>query len=103
GVSCKVCSYQDVLDYLNLTVDNSVFKLTRPVLDHTHTTVVKSDIILYAILSVVEKTQTFVPFLWASVQWKDERISWDPAQFCGITEISVPKDMLWKPDLLIYE
>ncbi|KAM4715249.1 5-hydroxytryptamine receptor 3A-like [Anableps anableps] len=103
GVSCKVCSYQDVLDYLNLTVDNSVFKLTRPVLDHTHATVVKSDIILYAILSVVEKTQTFVPFIWASAQWKDERISWDPAQFCGITEISVPKFMLWKPDLFIYE
>ncbi|XP_035997589.1 5-hydroxytryptamine receptor 3A isoform X1 [Fundulus heteroclitus] len=103
GVSCEVCSYQDVLDYLNLTADNSVFKLTRPVLDHTHTTVVKTDIILYAILSVVEKTQTFVPFVWTSVQWKDERISWDPAQFCGITEISVPKDMLWKPDLFIYE
>lgn len=48
-----MCSYQDVLDYLNLTVDNSVFRLTRPVLDHTHVTVVKSDIILYAILSVV--------------------------------------------------
>ncbi|XP_015237595.1 PREDICTED: 5-hydroxytryptamine receptor 3A-like [Cyprinodon variegatus] len=103
GVSCEVCSYQDVLDYLNLTADNSVFKLTRPVLDHTHVTVVKSDIILYAILSVVEKTQTFVPFVWVSVQWQDERISWDPSQFCGITEISVPKDMLWKPDLFIYE
>ncbi|XP_054899052.1 5-hydroxytryptamine receptor 3A-like [Poeciliopsis prolifica] len=102
-VSCKVCSYQDVLDYLNLTGDTSVFKLTRPVLDHTHTTVVKTDLILYAILSVVEKTQTFVPFVWVSVQWKDERISWDPAQFCGITEISVPKGILWKPDLFIYE
>lgn len=53
GVSCKVCSYQDVLDYLNMTVDTSVFKLTRPVLDHTHTTAVKTDLILYAILSVV--------------------------------------------------
>ncbi|XP_043958358.1 5-hydroxytryptamine receptor 3A-like [Gambusia affinis] len=103
GVSCKVCSYQDVLDYLNLTVDTSMFKLTRPVLDHTHTTVVKTDLILYAILSVVEKTQTFVPFVWVSVQWKDERISWDPAQFCGITEMSVPKSLLWKPDLFIYE
>ncbi|XP_016532061.1 5-hydroxytryptamine receptor 3A-like isoform X1 [Poecilia formosa] len=103
GVSCKVCSYQDVLDYLNLTVDTNVFKMTRPVLDHTHTTVVKTDMILYAILSVVEKTQTFVPFVWVSVQWKDERISWDPAQFCGITEISVPKSILWRPDLFIYE
>ncbi|XP_017291595.2 5-hydroxytryptamine receptor 3C [Kryptolebias marmoratus] len=103
GVSCKVCSYQDVLDYLNLTVDNSVFKLTRPVLDHTHTTVVKLDIILFAILAVVEKTQTFIPFIWATMQWKNERISWDPAQFCGITQIIIPENLLWKPDLFIYE
>lgn len=49
----KVCSYQDVLDHLNLTADNSVHKLTRPVWDHTQTTMVMLDITLYAILSVV--------------------------------------------------
>ncbi|XP_075314124.1 5-hydroxytryptamine receptor 3A-like [Odontesthes bonariensis] len=103
GASYEVCSYHDVLDYLNLTTNDLAFKLTRPVLDHTHTTVVKLDIILYAILAVVEKTQTFVPFIWASVKWNDERISWDPAQFCGITKISIPKDLLWRPDLFIYE
>ncbi|XP_045923925.1 5-hydroxytryptamine receptor 3A-like [Micropterus dolomieu] len=86
--SKKVCSYQEVVDHLNLTTDNSVLKLTRPVLDYTHPTVVELDILLYAILAVM---------------WNNERISWDPAQFCGITQISVPKDMLWKPDLFIYE
>ncbi|XP_070783693.1 5-hydroxytryptamine receptor 3A-like [Enoplosus armatus] len=86
--SKKVCSYQDVLDHLNLTTDNSVFKLTRPILDYTHPTIVELDIILYAILAVI---------------WNNERISWDPARFCGITQISVPRDMLWKPDLFIYE
>ncbi|XP_039991845.1 5-hydroxytryptamine receptor 3A-like [Xiphias gladius] len=101
--SQKVCSYQDVLDYLNLTTDSSVFKLTRPVLDHTHPTMVELDIILYAILAVIEKTQTFIPFVWATMMWNNEYISWDPAQFCGITQISVPRDMLWKPDLFIYE
>ncbi|XP_015237517.1 PREDICTED: 5-hydroxytryptamine receptor 3A-like isoform X2 [Cyprinodon variegatus] len=103
GGFCKVCSYQDVLDYLNLTADSSLFKITRPVLDHTHITVVKLDLIVYAILAVVEKTQTFVPFIWGSMQWKNELISWDPAQFCGITQTSVPRDLLWKPDLFIYE
>ncbi|XP_023287131.1 5-hydroxytryptamine receptor 3A-like [Seriola lalandi dorsalis] len=99
----KVCSYQDVLDYLNLTTENSLFKLTRPVLDYTHPTVVELDIILYAILAVIEKTQTFIPFVWATMMWNNEHISWDPAQFCGITQVSVPRDMLWRPDLFIYE
>ncbi|KAF7204083.1 transcript variant X2 [Nothobranchius furzeri] len=102
GVSCEVCRYQDVLDHLDLTPHNGVYVMTRPVLDYTHKTVVKLDILLYAILGVVEKTQTFTPFIWASM-WNNELISWDPAQFCGITEMSVPKDALWKPDLFIYE
>ncbi|XP_067345193.1 uncharacterized protein [Channa argus] len=104
GVSSKkVCGYQDILDHLNLTTDNSLFKLTRPVLDHTHPTFVELNIILYAILGVIEKTQTFIPFIWASITWNNEHISWDPAQFCGITQVSVPIDLLWKPDLFIYE
>eukprot|EP00066_Takifugu_rubripes_P010402 XP_003978202.1 PREDICTED: 5-hydroxytryptamine receptor 3A-like [Takifugu rubripes] len=84
----KVCSYQDVLDHLNLTTDNNVFRLTRPVLDHTQPTIVELDIILFAILSV---------------RWNNHRISWDPEEFCGITKVSVPQDILWKPDLFIYE
>ena len=44
------------------------------------------------------------PYLYHLLQrWRNERISWDPAQFCGITRISVPKDMIWVPDLIIYE
>ncbi|KAK2820594.1 hypothetical protein Q5P01_023553 [Channa striata] len=104
GVSTKkVCGYHDVLEHLNLTTDNSLFKLTRPVLDHTHPTIVELNVILYAILGVIEKTQTFIPFIWVTLTWNNEHISWDPAEFCGITQISVPLDLLWKPDLFIYE
>ena len=49
----RVCSYQDVLDHLNLTRGNDVFTSTRPVLDHTHPTMVHLDVYLYAILAVV--------------------------------------------------
>ncbi|XP_075889714.1 5-hydroxytryptamine receptor 3A-like isoform X3 [Nelusetta ayraudi] len=86
--SDKVCSYHDIVEYLNLTADSSLYKTTRPVLDHTHITVAELDVILMAILSV---------------KWKDERISWDPDQFCGITKFSIPRDLIWKPDLYIYE
>ncbi|XP_074519121.1 5-hydroxytryptamine receptor 3A-like [Halichoeres trimaculatus] len=99
----KVCSYLDVLDYLNLTKDTGPFRLTRPVLDYTQPTIVELDILLYAILAVVEKTQTFIPFIWATLKWNHERISWDPDQFCGISEVAIPREMLWKPDIFIYE
>ncbi|KAM3592810.1 uncharacterized protein V6R79_025587 [Siganus canaliculatus] len=101
--SSKVCSYQDVLDYLNLTTDNNVFKVTRPVLDYTHATTVELDVIVYAILAVIEKTQTFIPFIWATALWTNEYISWDPADFCGITRLSIPNNMVWMPDFFIPE
>ncbi|XP_061666971.1 5-hydroxytryptamine receptor 3A-like isoform X3 [Syngnathoides biaculeatus] len=99
----KVCSYQDVVDHLNLTSSNRAFHLTRPVLDHTRATLVELNMILYAIVGVIEKTQTFIPFLWTITSWTDERIFWDPDEFCGITEISLPTDLLWIPDIFIFE
>ncbi|KAM4624588.1 5-hydroxytryptamine receptor 3A-like [Polymixia lowei] len=104
GVSSqKVCSHQDVVDYLDLTKKKEVYTSTRPVLDYTHTTVVHLDVYLCAILAVNEKTQSFIPLIWIQMMWNDERVSWDPSQFCGITQISLPNEMLWKPDLFIYE
>uniref|UniRef100_A0A8C6WW62 Si:dkey-49c17.4 n=1 Tax=Neogobius melanostomus TaxID=47308 RepID=A0A8C6WW62_9GOBI len=104
GVSPKLsCSHQDVLDHLNLTMSNEVFRLTRPVLDHTRPTEIELKLVLFSILAMIEKTQTFVPFLWAHMTWTNERIHWDPAQFCGISHITVPREMLWMPDLFIYE
>uniref|UniRef100_A0A3B4DPE0 Si:dkey-49c17.4 n=1 Tax=Pygocentrus nattereri TaxID=42514 RepID=A0A3B4DPE0_PYGNA len=38
-----------------------------------------------------------------SVTWSNELISWNPEDFCGITEVSLPREMLWNPDLSIYE
>ena len=49
----KVCSYQDVLNYLNLTKANEMFSLTRPVKDYKKPTEVFLEVLLYAILDVV--------------------------------------------------
>lgn len=56
--SDKVCSYHEIVEYLNLTTDSSLYKTTRPVLDHTHITVAELDVILMAILSVVGVTES---------------------------------------------
>lgn len=36
-------------------------------------------------------------------RWHNEFISWDPDQFCGINNISLPTEALWQPDLTIEE
>ncbi|KAK2820598.1 hypothetical protein Q5P01_023557 [Channa striata] len=101
--SDNVCSYQDVLKYLNLTKDNGLFSMTRPVKDYTHTTVVTLEVVLYAILDVVKIDQTFIPYVWIFLIWNNEYISWNPDDFCGIKNISIPNEVLWRPDLTIEE
>ncbi|XP_070847201.1 5-hydroxytryptamine receptor 3A-like [Chaetodon trifascialis] len=99
----KVCSYQDVLNSMNLTKDNKLFSMTRPVKDHKQTTLVFMEVLLYAILDVREIDQTFISYVWVFTQWRNEYIHWDPNDFCGIEIISIPSDILWKPDLTIEE
>lgn len=61
------CSYQDVLNYLNLTKSNELFSMTRPVKDYQQPTVVSVELLLYAILDVVRlrtvQTWSQTPYL----------------------------------------
>ncbi|XP_026172283.1 5-hydroxytryptamine receptor 3A-like isoform X2 [Mastacembelus armatus] len=101
--SAAMCSYQDVLNYLNLTSSNELFSMTRPVKDYRQPTKVTLEVLLYAILDVKEIDQTFVPYVWIFMIWHNQYIKWDPNKFCGITSVSLPTEILWKPDLTIEE
>ncbi|XP_028264337.1 5-hydroxytryptamine receptor 3A-like [Parambassis ranga] len=101
--SDRVCSYNDVLNHLNLTKSNELFSMTRPVRDYREPTKVRLEVLLYAILDVREIDQTFVPYVWILLDWQNDFISWDPKDFCGIERITLPTDVLWKPDLTIEE
>ncbi|XP_008294208.1 5-hydroxytryptamine receptor 3A-like [Stegastes partitus] len=97
------CSYQDVLNHLKMTKTNELYSMTRPVKNHKRSTRVALEVLLFAILDVVEKDQKFIPYVWTVMRWHNEYISWDPNQFCGIDNVSLPAETLWKPDLTIEE
>ncbi|XP_027145255.1 LOW QUALITY PROTEIN: 5-hydroxytryptamine receptor 3A-like [Larimichthys crocea] len=104
GVSSeRNCSYQDVVDYLNLTNNKDLFSLTRPVKNYKQPTEVTLDVLLYGILDVHEKDQKLVSYVWIDMWWKNEFIAWDPEEFCGIKSFSFPAEFLWKPDITIHE
>ncbi|XP_070708499.1 5-hydroxytryptamine receptor 3A-like [Pempheris klunzingeri] len=97
------CSYQEVLNHLSLTKNKDLYTMTRPVKNYKHPTWISMEVLLYAILDVVEKDQKFIPYVWTVMRWRNEYISWDPNQFCGIDNVSLPTEVLWKPDLTIEE
>merc|ERR1711981_54812 len=39
---------------------------------------------------------------WPKSMWTDFRLSWSPEQYDGVDRIMLPADMVWRPDLTIY-
>ncbi|NXT21205.1 5HT3A protein, partial [Syrrhaptes paradoxus] len=78
-------------------------KGVRPVRDWRTTTTVAIDVMVYAILSVDEKNQVLTTYIWYRQHWTDEFLRWDPAHFDNLTQISLPTESIWVPDILINE
>ncbi|XP_061837429.1 5-hydroxytryptamine receptor 3A [Nerophis lumbriciformis] len=97
------CSYSSLLSHLNLSTSNDLLTIMRPVRNWTTVSVVRLDILLYGILEVNEKFQTLTSHVWMQMVWNNEYLTWNPVQFCGINKLTVPKSMLWIPDIVIEE
>ncbi|XP_051549444.1 5-hydroxytryptamine receptor 3A-like [Myxocyprinus asiaticus] len=74
----------------------------RPVISLQTPTNVSVDLTLYGILGVDEKSQVLETYLWLRLRWQIEGLSWDPAE-CGSKRISLPREKVWIPDIVINE
>ncbi|XP_037331886.2 5-hydroxytryptamine receptor 3A-like [Pungitius pungitius] len=97
------CSYLELLTYLNLTTTNSALVNMRPVKNWMTPTLVRVDMLLFGILEVNEKTQTFTSHIWMSMLWTNEFLTWNKSDFCGIDKLMVPRSTQWIPDVVIAE
>ncbi|XP_049444299.1 5-hydroxytryptamine receptor 3A-like [Epinephelus fuscoguttatus] len=77
-------------------------KLIKPVKSFSDTLNVSIEVTLEGILGVNEKSQSLTTFLWQVLEWDIAGLSWDEKE-CGATRISVPREKLWIPDIIISE
>ncbi|XP_063058148.1 5-hydroxytryptamine receptor 3A-like [Engraulis encrasicolus] len=49
-----------------------------------------------------EKAQLLETMIWFTMSWKNQFLSWDPEQ-CGTSSMTLPRTMLWVPDVVIDE
>ncbi|XP_069802739.1 5-hydroxytryptamine receptor 3A-like [Dendropsophus ebraccatus] len=75
----------------------------RPVQHWKKSISVHIDITIYAILSVDEKNQLLTTHFLFNRYWKDEFLHWNPEDFDNMTIISIPKENIWVPDIMIRE
>ncbi|XP_075694868.1 5-hydroxytryptamine receptor 3A-like [Rhinoderma darwinii] len=78
-------------------------KGVRPVYNWRQTTTVFIDVMVYAILGVDEKNQVLTTYIWYRQFWVDEFLTWDPMDYENVSQISIPTEKIWVPDILINE
>ncbi|EFO23786.1 hypothetical protein LOAG_04698 [Loa loa] len=77
-------------------------KAVRPVRNASNTVVVRMGMTMTNIFDMDEKNQVLTINVWLDQEWKDELLVWDPNEFGGIESVRVPCDLIWLPDIVLY-
>lgn len=86
--------YDDLLSNYN--------RLIRPVLNNTDTIVVKLGLRLSQLIDLNLKDQILTTNVWLEHEWQDHKFQWDPSEYGGMTELYVPSEHIWLPDIVLY-
>ncbi|KAI0220407.1 Neuronal acetylcholine receptor subunit alpha-2 [Lamellibrachia satsuma] len=57
---------------------------------------------LRRIIELEEHSQTMTVNVWMRQYWNDHTLMWDPARHNGTTHVSLWHDLVWKPDIVLY-
>ncbi|CAH1788003.1 unnamed protein product [Owenia fusiformis] len=98
----KVAASNQVALTRALFDENSYDPKVRPVKNLNTTTTVSIGMTMNQIRELVEITQTLTCAIWAVLRWKDEFLTWDPADYDGLDLLIVPSDTIWTPDITLY-
>ncbi|CAF0748630.1 unnamed protein product [Rotaria sordida] len=77
-------------------------KNVRPVKNNSDIVTVKVGLKLIQIADVDEKNQIMQTHVYVLHKWHDYSFIWSPEDFGGVEFIHIPNDLIWKPDLVLY-
>uniref|UniRef100_A0A1I8IIL2 Neur_chan_LBD domain-containing protein n=1 Tax=Macrostomum lignano TaxID=282301 RepID=A0A1I8IIL2_9PLAT len=75
----------------------------RPVTNYSQPVLLYMNLSLTQILDVDEKNQIVTLNMWVSQQWHDPNFVWNPAHYGNITELHIPSEDIWTPDLVLLQ
>uniref|UniRef100_A0A914VQF1 Uncharacterized protein n=2 Tax=Plectus sambesii TaxID=2011161 RepID=A0A914VQF1_9BILA len=77
-------------------------KLRRPAKSPHEPVTIKLRLRLSQIIDVHEKDQIMTSSVWLKQQWMDTKLAWDPKNYGGVRVLYVPYEMIWVPDIVLY-
>ncbi|XP_032881979.1 neuronal acetylcholine receptor subunit alpha-2-like [Amblyraja radiata] len=75
---------------------------SRPVANSSDAVIVNFGLSIAQLIDVDEKNQMMTTNVWLKQEWFDYKLTWDPGEFDNITSIRVPSEMIWIPDIVLY-
>ncbi|VDN58347.1 unnamed protein product [Dracunculus medinensis] len=77
-------------------------RLSRPSSNPHIPITIKLKLRLSQIIDVHEIDQIMTCSVWLRQEWIDEKLSWDPKRYGGVNVLYVPYEMIWVPDIVLY-
>ncbi|XP_014663809.1 PREDICTED: acetylcholine receptor subunit alpha-like 1 [Priapulus caudatus] len=100
--TCKGCEGNDDAKRLYDDLLASYNPLGRPVRMHNLTVEVTLGLKLTQLIDVNERDQVMTTNVWVQQEWNDYRLCWRPSDYGGVKVLYVPSELIWNPDLVLY-
>uniref|UniRef100_A0A8C6V612 Cholinergic receptor nicotinic alpha 2 subunit n=1 Tax=Naja naja TaxID=35670 RepID=A0A8C6V612_NAJNA len=75
---------------------------SRPVPNTSDVVIVRFGLSIAQLIDVDEKNQMMTTNVWLKQEWNDYKLQWNPTDFDNVTSIRVPSEMIWIPDIVLY-
>ncbi|XP_036055379.1 neuronal acetylcholine receptor subunit alpha-2 [Onychomys torridus] len=95
-------SHTQAEDRLFKHLFGSYNRWARPVPNTSDVVIVRFGLSIAQLIDVDEKNQMMTTNVWLKQEWNDYKLRWDPAEFANITSLRVPSEMIWIPDIVLY-
>ncbi|XP_034733000.1 neuronal acetylcholine receptor subunit alpha-4b [Etheostoma cragini] len=77
-------------------------KLSRPVENTSDTVLVHFGLSIAQLIDVDEKNQMMTTNVWVKQEWNDYKLRWNPEEYENVTSIRIPSEIIWRPDIVLY-
>ncbi|XP_049610980.1 neuronal acetylcholine receptor subunit alpha-4 isoform X3 [Syngnathus scovelli] len=77
-------------------------KLSRPVENSSDTVLVHFGLSIAQLIDVDEKNQMMTTNVWLKQEWNDYKLRWNPEEYENVTSIRIPSEIIWRPDIVLY-
>uniref|UniRef100_A0A8C3G7W1 Cholinergic receptor nicotinic alpha 2 subunit n=1 Tax=Cyclopterus lumpus TaxID=8103 RepID=A0A8C3G7W1_CYCLU len=99
---CYEKTHSHAEDELFKTLFAGYNKWSRPVPNISDVVIVKFGLSIAQLIDVDEKNQMMTTNVWLKQEWNDYKLRWKPSDYDNVTSIRVPSELIWVPDIVLY-